>query len=119
MHALRGESVTLLGIRDSLRASLGRGTLTKTKMHALRAMHFLSATLSQVNLARAADKKCTLTGAFWFCREEGIRTLDALLEHTHFPGVRLRPLGHLSLRMQMTKKNLGWENFKEVLNRKV
>lgn len=29
-------------------------------------------------------------------REEGIRTLDALLEHTHFPGVRLRPLGHLS-----------------------
>ena len=31
-----------------------------------------------------------------FSREEGIRTLDALLEHTHFPGVRLRPLGHLS-----------------------
>ena len=30
-------------------------------------------------------------------REEGIRTLDALLEHTHFPGVRLRPLGHLSI----------------------
>ena len=29
-------------------------------------------------------------------REEGIRTLDTLLEYTHFPGVRLRPLGHLS-----------------------
>ena len=29
-------------------------------------------------------------------REEGIRTLDALWVHTHFPGVRLRPLGHLS-----------------------
>lgn len=31
------------------------------------------------------------------CREEGIRTLDTLLEYTHFPGVRLRPLGHLSI----------------------
>mgnify|MGYP006901756852 CR=1 FL=1 len=29
-------------------------------------------------------------------REEGIRTLDTL-PYTHFPGVRLRPLGHLSL----------------------
>jgi|APHig6443718053_1056840.scaffolds.fasta_scaffold05115_3 hypothetical protein len=32
-----------------------------------------------------------------FCREEGIRTLDTLVEYTHFPGVRLRPLGHLSI----------------------
>ena len=31
-----------------------------------------------------------------FCREEGIRTLDTLLEYTRFPGVRLQPLGHLS-----------------------
>ncbi len=31
-----------------------------------------------------------------FRREEGIRTLDTLLRYTHFPGVRLRPLGHLS-----------------------
>ena len=31
-----------------------------------------------------------------FRREEGIRTLDTLLAYTHFPGVRLRPLGHLS-----------------------
>ena len=26
----------------------------------------------------------------------GIRTLDTLLGYTHFPGVRLRPLGHPS-----------------------
>ena len=26
----------------------------------------------------------------------GIRTLDTLLTYTHFPGVRLRPLGHRS-----------------------
>ncbi len=26
----------------------------------------------------------------------GIRTLDGLLTHTHFPGERLRPLGHVS-----------------------
>nr|AOE13184.1 hypothetical protein [uncultured bacterium] len=31
-----------------------------------------------------------------FSREEGIRTLDTLVAYTHFPGVRLRPLGHLS-----------------------
>ena len=31
-----------------------------------------------------------------FVAEEGIRTLDTLLTYTHFPGVRLRPLGHLS-----------------------
>jgi hypothetical protein len=29
--------------------------------------------------------------------ERGIRTLDTLLEYTHFPGVLLRPLGHLSV----------------------
>src|SRR5690554_3750507 len=37
-----------------------------------------------------------------FCRgsfiggEGGIRTLDTLLTYTHFPGVLLQPLGHLS-----------------------
>ena len=31
-----------------------------------------------------------------FCGEIGIRTLEALSALTHFPGVRLRPLGHLS-----------------------
>ncbi len=30
------------------------------------------------------------------CREEGIRTLETLLMFTHFPGVLLQPLGHLS-----------------------
>ncbi len=30
--------------------------------------------------------------------ELGIRTLETLLEPTHFPGVRLRPLGQLSFR---------------------
>ncbi len=28
--------------------------------------------------------------------ERGIRTLDTLVRYTHFPGVRLRPLGHFS-----------------------
>ena len=28
--------------------------------------------------------------------ERGIRTLDTLLTYTHFPGVLLQPLGHLS-----------------------
>ena len=30
--------------------------------------------------------------------EGGIRTLDTGAPYTHFPGVRLRPLGHLSSR---------------------
>ena len=32
--------------------------------------------------------------------EGGIRTLDRLLTYTHFPGVLLKPLGHLSGRLQ-------------------
>ena len=31
--------------------------------------------------------------------ERGIRTLDTLLTYTHFPGVRLQPLGHLSFKL--------------------
>ena len=30
------------------------------------------------------------------CGERGIRTPDKLLTYTHFPGVLLQPLGHLS-----------------------
>ncbi len=29
--------------------------------------------------------------------ERGIRTLDTLLTYTHFPGVLLQPLGHLTI----------------------
>ncbi len=32
----------------------------------------------------------------FFCGESGIRTHDALLRHTHFPGAHLQPLGHFS-----------------------
>ena len=38
------------------------------------------------------------TGCFLVSgREEGIRTLDTLFTYTRFPGVRLKPLIHLSL----------------------
>ena len=43
-------------------------------------------------LAKSVKKTCT----YIYGGERGIRTLDELLTHTHFPGVRLRPLGHLS-----------------------
>ncbi len=33
-------------------------------------------------------------------REEGIRTLETF-RFTHFPGVRLQPLGHLSINFQI------------------
>jgi hypothetical protein len=31
--------------------------------------------------------------------ERGIRTLETLLTLTHFPGVLLQPLGHLTVRL--------------------
>ena len=33
--------------------------------------------------------------------ERGIRTPDGLLTHTRFPGVRLKPLGHLSAKLRI------------------
>ncbi len=39
------------------------------------------------------------------CGEGGIRTRDTLLRYTHFPGVLLQPLGHLSfLRIAKVEK---------------
>ena len=48
----------------------------------------------QVNLRAFKNKKSHFRGIL-FCREEGIRTLEGL-HPTRFPGVRLKPLGHLS-----------------------
>ena len=49
---------------------------------------------------RAASKnnKAPIYGAWLLITggERGIRTLDTLLTYTHFPGVLLQPLGHLS-----------------------
>ena len=43
-------------------------------------------------------KKAQRCWAFLIGGERGIRTLDTLLTYTHFPGVRLQPLGHLTVR---------------------
>ena len=40
------------------------------------------------------DIKITIYGG-----ERGIRTLETLLTLTHFPGVLLQPLGHLTVRL--------------------
>ncbi len=42
--------------------------------------------------------------------EGGIRTLDGLLTHTHFPGVLLKPLGHLSV-ISNHLAGHPWRNF--------
>ena len=42
------------------------------------------------------DENGPARGPFSSGGEGGIRTLDTLLTYTHFPGVRLQPLGHLS-----------------------
>ncbi len=41
-----------------------------------------------------------------FRGESGIRTRGTLLEYTHFPGVLLKPLGHLSSAFQTPLPNL-------------
>ena len=41
-----------------------------------------------------------------YCGESGIRTRGTLLEYTHFPGVLLKPLGHLSNASQTPLPNL-------------
>ena len=47
-------------------------------------------------------------GIFCTRREEGIRTLETL-PFTHFPGVRLRPLGHLSVGGRLAKNHRGMQ----------
>ena|GEM_PF-2378373 len=47
---------------------------------------------------------------FLACGEKGIRTLETLSAFTHFPGVRLRPLGHLSqLKFERVKLQKKYE----------
>ena len=49
-----------------------------------------------IRIPRPDKTKGPSRGAFYFIGgEEGIRTLDTL-PYTHFPGVLLQPLGHLS-----------------------
>lgn len=44
----------------------------------------------------AASNQAESTARMETGGQGGIRTLDTLLTYTHFPGARLRPLGHLS-----------------------
>ncbi len=66
------------------------------------------------NKTQNAQASLDILGLFFCCREEGIRTLDTLLAYTHFPGVRLRPLGHLSKNSPFTVKK-GRKNNKKIV----
>ncbi len=59
---------------------------------------------SHQSLSHRKNKKGARSGPFLFGGERGIRTLDTLLTYTHFPGVRLQPLGHLSSVLLLTGK---------------
>ena len=83
------------------------------KCAAVAALFFCSFLLRQTKkfATPAGIKNALLLGAHFGCREDGIRTHDTLVEYTHFPGVRLRPLGHLSIwRLQRTLKKVAIEN---------
>src|SRR5690554_8060393 len=51
-----------------------------------------------------------MAGFFSFGGEGGIRTLDTLLTYTHFPGVLLQPLGHLSKTWETQFMQTLWES---------
>ena len=51
---------------------------------------------NQIPSLSATHKKAPIWGLFMCGGERGIRTLDTRLAYTHFPGVLLQPLGHLS-----------------------
>ena len=59
----------------------------------LQAMGFKSGRLDSSTLKELIENSTLSTH---YGGEGGIRTLDGLSTHTHFPGVLLRPLGHLS-----------------------
>ncbi len=46
-------------------------------------------------------KNTAYSGVLIIGREEGIRTLDTLFTYTRFPGVRLKPLIHLSVELNI------------------
>ena len=46
-------------------------------------------------------KNTAVSGVLVTGREEGIRTLDTLFTYTRFPGVRLKPLIHLSVELNI------------------
>jgi hypothetical protein len=86
---------------DSSGAAFAALTLTRRSAKRLRVQ-----TLSQTEFVEpegsstpptpAKSKKGPCGPFLNFGGEGGIRTLDTL-PYTHFPGVRLRPLGHLSV----------------------
>ena len=68
-----------------------------------RAQNCLSAILSNKGSStspQSANKKAPTSGGFFIGGQGGIRTLERLLTVTHFPGVRLQPLGHLSVTLR-------------------
>ena len=65
----------------------------------IKVISFLKRDWSSLPPELKARKKPVLikTGFLESGREEGIRTLDTLFTYTRFPGVRLKPLIHLSV----------------------
>src|SRR5580704_11380042 len=63
-------------------------------------------------LVECKATRARLSGALRTARAKaggqgGIRTLERLLTVTHFPGVRLQPLGHLSVCGEMSPPSKG------------
>jgi hypothetical protein len=70
-------------------------------------MNILSIVLNKIRLPETGQPY-QFEKSFSLCGERGIRTLDTLLRYTHFPGVLLQPLGHLSfLRIAKVEKFLN------------
>ena len=59
-------------------------------------LHFFICSKWKASLPFVPNKKRRDAALFTVGGETGIRTQGTLLAYTHFPGVLLRPLGHLS-----------------------
>src|SRR5262245_43360778 len=70
---------------------ISRLACVKTPPRALEAVTLLWSGVWFAHRTTKNQTKSPYTGG-----EDGIRTHDTVLPYTHFPGVRLQPLGHLS-----------------------
>jgi hypothetical protein len=82
------------GLFTSFMITFRGGRQTSKSAHFV--LPFFLFTNHEANFWFVQIKKRRNAADFLVCGETGIRTQGTLLAYTHFPGVLLRPLGHLS-----------------------
>ncbi len=94
--ALSGRLSTWRRERDCARRAFPEGEASTCKPRSLCSPASSFDRSLKLRLAPGRTKKPPFRGGFQLGGERGIRTPDTLFRYTHFPGARLKPLGHLS-----------------------